>query len=159
MNNFIFTPQNDPLLNPEVIDRQLEQLKLLKQKVTPNTMTNLPKPPQDLWAEIENELSTLTEEQKQDLMRDEQFIERQNAIQVLYQNVLTTLVKPYLLSDEDGIKALQEQLETVKTLKRKIVKESTRKNELVNEYMENYSDKTWNEFLEIKKSQSTSNQR
>lgn len=121
-------------------------------------MTNLPKPPQDLWAEIENELSTLTEEQKQDLMRDEQFIERQNAIQVLYQNVLTTLVKPYLLSDEDGIKALQEQLETVKTLKRKIVKESTRKNELVNEYMENYSDKTWNEFLEIKKSQSTSNQ-
>lgn len=121
-------------------------------------MTNLPKPPQDLWAEIENELSTLTEEQKQDLMRDEQFIERQNAIQVLYQNVLTTLVKPYLLSDEDGIKALQEQLETVKTLKRKIVKESTRKNELVNEYMENYSDKTWNEFLEIKKNQSTSNQ-
>lgn len=121
-------------------------------------MTNLPKPPQDLWAEIENELSTLTEDQKQDLMRDEQFIERQNAIQVLYQNVLTTLVKPYLLSDEDGIKALQEQLETVKTLKRKIVKESTRKNELVNEYMENYSDKTWNEFLEIKKSQSTSNQ-
>lgn len=121
-------------------------------------MTNLPKPPQDLWAEIENELSTLTEEQKQDLMRDEQFIERENAIQVLYQNVLTTLVKPYLLSDEDGIKALQEQLETVKTLKRKIVKESTRKNELVNEYMENYSDKTWNEFLEIKKSQSTSNQ-
>lgn len=91
-------------------------------------------------------------------MRDEQFIERENAIQVLYQNVLTTLVKPYLLSDEDGIKALQEQLETVKTLKRKIVKESTRKNELVNEYMENYSDKTWNEFLEIKKSQSTSNQ-
>lgn len=46
-------------------------------------MTNLPKPPQDLWAEIENELSTLTEDQKQDLMRDEQFIERQNAIQVL----------------------------------------------------------------------------
>lgn len=40
-------------------------------------MTNLPKPPQDLWAEIENELSTLTDEQKQDLMRDEQFIERQ----------------------------------------------------------------------------------
>lgn len=43
MNNFIFTPTTDPLLNPEVIDRQLEQLKMLKTKVMANNITDIPK--------------------------------------------------------------------------------------------------------------------
>lgn len=111
MNNFIFTPTTDPLLNPEVIDRQLEQLKMLKTKVMANNITDIPKKPQnDIWAEIENELSSLSEEQKQDLMREEEYLEKQTAVQLVYQNILTMLVKPYILTDEEGIKALKEQL-------------------------------------------------
>lgn len=83
MNNFIFTPTTDPLLNPEVIDRQLEQLKMLKTKVMANNITDIPKKPQnDIWAEIENELSSLSEEQKQDLMREEEYLEKTNCCTV-----------------------------------------------------------------------------
>lgn len=150
-NNFIFPRQADPLLT----DSTLDQLELYKQQLLAEkakfaqpkqqqTQTSNP------WDDTENELSTLTEDQKTQLMQDESFSEINNSVQVYLQSLLNSLLKPEMLKSEDGVKLLNDRLTVVKDLKKKVVKESNKKMELFNEYTEKYSDISWEEFLKLK---------
>lgn len=150
-NNFIFPNQsNDPLLT----DDTLRQLEMYKQQLLNNKMkldqNGKPTPAVNAWDETERELSTLTDEQKAELMQDEQFTEVNMSIQVLLQDLLNKILKPEVLKSEQGNKLLEDRLEIVRSLKKKIVKESGKRMELFKEYTEKYSDMTWDEFLKSK---------
>lgn len=149
-NNFIFPHQNDPLLAEDA----LKQLELYKQQLTANKnkMDQLGKPVEatNAWDETERELATLTEEQKEELMHDEQFMEVNVAIQTMLQELLNKILKPEMVKNEQGNKLLTDRLEIVRSLKKKIVKESNKRMELFKEYTEKFSDMTWGEFLKTR---------
>lgn len=149
-NNFIFPHQSDPLLT----DDTLKQLELYKQQLLANK-TKLdqfgkPVPSVNAWDETERELGTLTDEQKAELMQDEQFVEVNSSIQLMLQDLLNKMLKPEMLKNEQGNKLLEQRLEIVRNLKKRIVKESGKRMELFKEYTEKHSDMTWDEFLKSK---------
>lgn len=149
-NNFIFPHQNDPLLS----DDTLKQLELYRQQLAANKkqidQLSKPVPQINAWDETERELASLTDEQKAELMNDEQFIEINSSIQVMLNDLLNKLLKPEMLKSEQGNKLLEERLQLVKNLKKKIVKESSKRMELFKEYTEHHSDMTWDEFLKTR---------
>lgn len=146
-NNFIFPHQGDPLLT----DDALNQLEMYKQQLLANKskmeQPNKTAASTNSWDETERELATLTEEQKADLMKDEQFLEVNSSIQLMLNELLNKILKPEMIRNEQGVKLLDDRLEIVRTLKKKIVKESNKRMELFKEYTEKHSDITWDEFL------------
>ena len=157
-NNFIFPGRQDPLLNS---DDAIQQLELYKQQLIANKkkmeqLTQSSNAPiandhNSDWDETERELATLTEDQKLELMSDEQFVECNASIQVLLQELLDKMLKPELLKNEKGKKLIEERLNIVRSLKKKVIKESNKKMDLFKEYTEKYSDMSWDEFLKMKK--------
>ena len=157
-NNFIFPGRQDPLLNSDDAIQQLElykqQLIANKQKMEQLTQSSNAPIANDHnsdWDETERELATLTEDQKLELMSDEQFVECNASIQVLLQELLDKMLKPELLKNEKGKKLIEERLNIVRSLKKKVIKESNKKMDLFKEYTEKYSDMSWDEFLKMKK--------
>lgn len=147
---FVFPNQNDALIDPNVLDSQLEALRAYKASIESKKSIKQ-EPQQDLWNDIETELSSLPDDQKERLMQDQEFIENQSKIQILYQKIMNSIVAPYLLKNEEGNALLKEQYELVKTLKRKVVKEANHQNELFKEYTEKYPYMSWQDFLNSKK--------
>lgn len=151
-NNFIFPSGSDPLLTTDSTLAQLEAYKqqLLADKAKMTQQTNKQPVVDNPWDDTEKELSSLTDEQKTMLMSDEQFVEVNNNIQLFLQELLNSLLKPEMLKNEAGNKLLKERLDIVKSLKKKVVKESNKRMELFKEYTEKYSDITWDEFIKNK---------
>lgn len=148
MNNFIFPHQGDPLVTDSALkelDAYRELLIAEKSKMTPQKQ-----PANNPWDTTETELNSLTEEQRAMLMSDEEFIGINNKVQEYLQVLLNTLLKPEMLKQQDGLTLLQERLDVVKSLKKKVVKESTKQMELFKEFTAGHSDKTWEEFLKLK---------
>lgn len=152
-NIFSSAQGQDPLLSPELMERyrqQLAQAQQMQQIQQQQQQTQ-----HDIWSEIDKEIEMLSESEKEMLSQTEEFQETSMAVQTRYQYILNALIKPYMLNDAEGKKALEAQLACVKTVKKRIVKESNKKNELMSEYIEKYSDKSWVEFMEIKKKESS----
>lgn len=148
IQNIFSTPQGqDPLLSPELMERYRQQLAQSQQMQLQAQQQQQP----DIWNEIDKEIEILSDSEKEMLSQTEEFQETSAAVQARYQFILNSLIKPYMLNDAEGKKALESQLACVKTVKKRIVKESNKKNELMSEYLEKYSDKSWVEFMEIKK--------
>lgn len=150
-NNFIFPHQSDPLLT----DETLNQLELYKQQLIAEK-ARLAQPQQKVaskdnpWDDTEKELSSLTEEQKATLMADESFVAINTDVQSYLTELLNSLLKPEMLKSEQGTKLLKDRLNVIKTLKKKVIKETSKQMELFKEYTEKYSDISWEEYLKTK---------
>lgn len=151
MNSFIFPSNGDPVLDPKALDAQLEALRAYKSRLEHQHEQPKQEPQQNLWNDIETELSSLNDEQKERLMSDPEFIENQTKVQLIFQRILNGMVIPYLNKDEEANVLLKEQFDLVKTLKRKVIKEANQQNELFKEYTEKYPYMSWQEFLNSKK--------
>lgn len=150
-NNFIFPHQSDPLLTDDALN-QLEMYKqqLLAEKAKYNNQPKQQVPNENPWDDTEKELSALTDEQKEELMSDESFVEINTNVQSYLQELLNKLLKPEMLKTEQGVALLNDRLKIVKDLKKKVVKESSKRMELFKEYTDKYSDISWEEFLKLK---------
>ena len=132
--NQVILGGGDPLLGTSVVGNNLdEQLQLLERykqnleaakQIKQQTATA---PIQKLiWDEIDSEIVPMTEEQKNMLFQDEDYVETYTRIQGMVQAELLNLVKGRIESTQEGKDLLQSQLKIVKKLKGKIIQETNR---------------------------------
>lgn len=129
----------DPILNfnpytlqtyRENLEQELERLQAIRQM--PTNPYNQVKT--NLWDEIEKEVSSLTNDQKVLLIKDETYSKIEEQLQMLVQQELFNLVKDKINNSEQGRKILQQQLDTIKSRKSAIIEESNKEIELFKKF-------------------------
>lgn len=129
----------DPILNyspstlqtyRENLEQELQRLQAVRQAQT-NPYNRVKT---NLWDEIEKEVSSLTNDQKVLLIKDETYGKIEEQLQVLVQQELFNLVKDKINNSEQGRKILQQQLDTIKSRKSAIIEESNREIELFKKF-------------------------
>lgn len=156
--NQVILGGGDPLLGTSVVGNNLdEQLQLLERykqnleaakQIKQQTATA---PVQKLiWDEIDSEIVPMTEEQKNMLFQDEDYVETYTRIQGMVQAELLNLVKGRIEYTQEGKDLLQSQLKIVKKLKGKIIQETNREMEMFRKFREfskQHPEVTYEEFI------------
>lgn len=148
----------DPLLqNPyspnnvdyerEIEDRmkKLQAIKEQYSQIKQHTATN------SLWTEIDREISSLTEEQRNILFNSEDYIAIDNGLKNLIQQALINSVKGVVESSEVGKKLLEKQLNFIKNSKDRIVAQSNKEIEVFKKFQiaaKANPQLTYKEFIE-----------
>ena len=119
---------NDPLLNNlDDLDNQLKKMELYKQKLQQLKEMQDNTTKQSIWNEIDREISPLSDEQKNKLFQNDEYVEVYTKLQSIVQTELLGLVKGKIENTEVGKDLLTKQLEIVRELKSKIVNEESGK--------------------------------
>lgn len=161
MNNFVFS--QDPILygstipqiqqDPVELKKQLDVVMAQYQQLQQNKNEQLQQPsqsPVDYLGELDNILSNLNETDLQVLNQDQEFIQLNSSIQQAIQIEIVNSIKwklnsnPEISNKVDRIKTIINQVK-----KEREVEERRNMNEL-NDYIQNYSDMTFNEYKKIK---------
>jgi hypothetical protein len=144
----------DPLLTTQGynIEEQLRQLELRRQSLESLKQLNPQAMPNSsiIWNEIDSEVKVLSNEQLQKLFENEDYVRIYSRIQELVNTEILNLVKPRIESSPEGKQLLQEQLNTVRKMKPKIVEDSNREVELFRrfrEFSKTNPDVTYDDFL------------
>lgn len=158
MNNFVFS--QDPILygstipqyqqDPGEIKKQLDVVMAQYQQLQQNKQEPPHQAPVDYLGELDNVLSTLEESDIALLNQDPEFIQLNTYIQQMIQSEIVNSIKWKINSDQykvDKINRLKNIISNVK--KEKEVEQRKNMNEL-NDYIQNYSDMTFNEYKKIK---------
>lgn len=150
-NNFIF--QQDPLLLGKNMSAEdtMKQLELYQKALAEQQKgSQQPQSQPTLFEDIEKELSSLSEDQKNYLLSQDEFLDCQKEVDHVTQLVLANMLRPYILQTPEAKAVIEKQLDTIKMLKKRVVKESNKQQEMFREYTEKYSNLTWNEYVEYK---------
>lgn len=156
--NQVILGGGDPLLGTSVVgnnlDEQLQLLERYKQNLEAAKQIKqqtASAPVQKLiWDEIDSEIVPMTEEQKNMLFQDEDYVETYTRIQGMVQAELLNLVKGRIESTQEGKDLLQSQLKIVKKLKGKIIQETNREMEMFRKFREfskQHPEVTYDEFI------------
>lgn len=161
MNNFVFS--QDPILysstipqiqqDPIELKKQLDVVMAQYQQLQQNKNEQLQQPsqsPVDYLGELDNVLSNLNETDIQTLNQDQEFIQLNSSIQQAIQLEIVNSIKWKLNSNPD----ISNKVDRIKNIinnvkKEREVEERRNMNEL-NDYIQNYSDMTFNEYKKIK---------
>ena len=140
----------DPMMsNLEDLDLQIQRMEAYKQKLKQLKTTQ--SPTQKLvWDEVDAEINPMTEEQKNMLFQDEDYVETYTKIQNMVQHEILNLVKGRIESTPEGKELLQSQLKIVKRLKGKIIQETNREMEMFRKFREfskQHPEVTYEEFV------------
>lgn len=153
LNLFAMYPINQVILgndsmfnNIEDLDSQIKRIELYRQKLKQfnEIKTN------SVWNEIDNEISTLTEEQRLRMQQDSEYMSIYNELQLMVQSELLNLVKDKIEGSAKGKDLLEKQLTLVKKLKSKIVEDTETEMKLFNkfkEYSKSNPNITYEQFI------------
>ena len=171
---------NDPLLGgtqnpyqqnmPSSPEQQLAYLSDMQQRLEayrqmvqhapmPGTSVAQPTPPAQqqqtsrspVWDEIERLSNDFSDEEFRLISEHPDFIESQNTITTLITREQMRMLRPIVEGTKDGKEALDNHLIILKRLKKEVKAESNRKIELMNDYMTNYPDMPYTEYLKMKR--------
>lgn len=164
--NQVILGGGDPLLGTTTIGASIEdQLQFLEkqkqllesarqrqmQQQVPQSQPAQPQAPQKLiWDEIDAEIEPMTDEQKNMLFQDEDYMETYNKLQGLVQAEILSLVKARIEGTQEGKELLSSQLKVVKKLKGKIIDTTNREMEMFRrfrEFSKSNPNVTYEEFL------------
>lgn len=137
----------DPLLsiaqnNPEgyisVIEQELQKLNNIKQQ-----LIQAKQPPQqninnavNIWDSINNEIASMTNDQKELLAKDETYISIERELQLMIQEELINSVKDKVAASPRGKELLEKQLNNIKVKKEEIIKEANKNIEVFKRFQE-----------------------
>ena len=140
----------DPMMsNLEDLDLQIQRMEAYKQKLKQLKTTQSPIQ-KLIWDEVDAEINPMTEEQKNMLFQDEDYVETYTKIQNMVQHEILNLVKGRIESTPEGKELLQSQLKIVKRLKGKIIQETNREMEMFRKFREfskQHPEVTYDEFI------------
>lgn len=145
--NQVFLGNEQPFTNVEDLDFQIRKLEEYK-----NKLSNLQKNNQKrlIWDNIDTEISSMSESQQVKLYEDSEYLSIYGKIQIIVQRELLNLVKEKIENSQEGKELLNIQLETIKKLKNKIIKEQDKEIESFKKFKEfskNNPNVTYEEFL------------
>lgn len=137
--------------NIEDIDTQIQRMEAYRQKLKQMKGTQQPQAPVKLvWDDIDAEIAPMSEEQRNRLFHDEDYMSIYNELQGMVQSEILNLVKGRIESTERGKELLHSQLKIVKKLKTKIIDDTNREMEIFTRFRE-FSKKnptvTYEEFI------------
>lgn len=142
---------NDPLLNNlDDLDNQLKKMELYKQKLQQLKEIQDNTTKQSIWNEIDREISPLSDEQKNKLFQNDEYVEVYTKLQSIVQTELLGLVKGKIENTEVGKDLLTKQLKIVRELKSKIINDTNMEIELFKkfkEYSKDHPTASYEEFL------------
>ena len=155
VNQFILG--GDSMLNSNLddIDSQIQRMELYRQRLKQlkeQSQSNQTQPSQKsiIWDQIDQEINPMTDEQKNRLLQDQEYITNYNELQNLVQMELLNLVKAKIENTDRGQELLKGQLKRVKQLKSKIIDDTNREMQLFKkfqEYSKSHTGITYEEFL------------
>lgn len=151
----------DPLLSNSMIGNSLdEQIQLIEKykqnleaarQLRQQSQSVQHSTPQRLiWDDIDSEINPMSEEQREKLLQDEDYINTYTKIQNMVQAEILNLVKDRIESTPEGKELLQKQLKIIKKLKGKIIQETNMEMEIFRKFREfskTHPEVTYEEFI------------
>ena len=104
-----------------------------------------------IWDEIDKIVSEMSDRDLDYLNASNEFGESNSRVMAILQRESLRMLRPFVENTKDGKEALEHHLSLVKKLKREAANESDRTLELFKEYTEKYPDKTYSDFLKMKR--------
>lgn len=117
------------------IDAQIQKMEAYRNKLQ-QLRASQAKPKKLVWDDIDAEIAPLTEEQRNKLFLDEDYVESYNKIQSIVQAEILNLVKSKIEGTPEGKELLEKQLRIIKKLKGKIVEETNKEMEIFKRFKE-----------------------
>lgn len=154
---------SDPVLGGQQ-NQALEQLnqewaqklaELQKQKGVFNMQPQQTKTP--AWDEIDKIMDGLTDSQKNYLNNNEEFVESYKNVADILQREELRIIRPLVEQTKDGKEALEKHLSLIRKLRKNAMQAEEEKAALWNEYMTNYSDMTFKDFMIMMKAKKGGN--
>lgn len=149
-------PVNQVILGGETMasmpdfETQIQMLEFQKKKLQQLSAQAQAAPQKFIWDEIEAEVSPLSEEQKERLMQNEDYMLNYSRIQSLVQHELINLIKGKLEGTQEGKDLLRSQLQLTKKLKGHIIEDTQREMQTFKrfkEYSKSHPEVTYDEFI------------
>ena len=134
--NQVILGGNDPLASLNDFDTQMQMLEFQKKKLQQLKQQAQTTPQSFIWDEIDAEVRPLSEEQKDRLMSNKEYVTNYNAIQALVQTELINLIKGKIESTPEGKDLLQSQLKLTKQLKGQIIEDTNREMQTFKKFKE-----------------------
>lgn len=148
---------NDPLLgekidyNSRIPEMEKEQQVYLQriQELQKRGVVNESSTP--VWDEIDGLLSGLSDREFEFINNNQEFQESSSIITAILNREYLKIMRPRVEGTKDGKDALEKHLTLVKRLKKSAADEVNKKYSMLDEYMEKYSDMSFNEYMAMKK--------
>lgn len=159
MNNFVFGA--DPLLYSNIVpkgqdavyaqendikrhlDSVMQQYQQLQQ--------NKPEPPLKDWiGDFDKALKGLDSDVANYLMEDQEFTQLNNIVQQDIQNEIMLSIKWKLNNKQDTVQRVKRMLDIIDNYNREKVNEDKKQMAEISDYLQNYSDMTFNEYKQLK---------
>lgn len=128
---------------------------LQKQKSIFNMQPQQTKTP--MWDEIDKIMDGLTDTQKKYLNSNEEFIESYKNVANILQREELKIIRPLVEQTKDGKESLERHLALIRKLRKNAMQAEEEKTALWNEYMTNYSDMTFKDFMAMMKAKKGGN--
>lgn len=104
-----------------------------------------------VWDEIDNIISGLSNKEFEFLNNNQEFQESSAIVTSILNREYLKIMRPRVEGTRDGKDALEKHLTLVKRLKKSAADEVNKKYSMLDEYMEKYSDMSFNDYLSMKK--------
>lgn len=148
---------NDPLLIdrnsydtrlPELEKEQQAYIQRIQELQKRGVVNETPTP---VWDEIDNIISGLSNKEFEFLNNNQEFQESSAIVTSILNREYLKIMRPRVEGTRDGKDALEKHLTLVKRLKKSAADEVNKKYSMLDEYMEKYSDMSFNDYLSMKK--------
>lgn len=148
---------NDPLLIdrnsydtrlPELEKEQQAYIQRIQELQKRGVVNETPTP---IWDEIDNIISGLSDKEFEFLNNNQEFQESSAIVTSILNREYLKIMRPRVEGTRDGKDALEKHLTLVKRLKKSAADEVNKKYSMLDEYMEKYSDMSFNDYLAMKK--------
>lgn len=97
--------------------------------------------------EIDVKEDNLTGAQRQYLMQNQEYVNSLQYVSKLVQDEELRIIRPRIESTQQGQEALKKHLSLMQRLRKEVAQAEEQKSAMLNDYMTNHSDKTWQEYL------------
>lgn len=124
--------QNNNFSFEDEIDSKMQYLQAMKEQISNKRNNNKPK--HSIWNDIDSEIRSLNNEQRNILFKDKTYIEIDNQLKGLIQEALFESVKDRIEESNVGKDLLVKQLNFIRSSKEAILIESNKQSELLNAF-------------------------
>lgn len=139
---------NNSMSFEDEIDNRVQYLQAMKEKFNQKQVVNQHK--NSIWNDIDSEIRSLNNEQRNILFKDRTYMEIDNQLKALIQEALFDAVKDRIEESKVGKDLLIKQLNFIRSSKEAIVAESNKQSELLNAFRiasSNNPNLTYKQFL------------
>lgn len=128
------------------IEARLQQLKQVNVSTMPQQQLRTP-----VWDEIDSIVAGMSEQEIQYINGNAEYQESGAVVQAILQREYLRIMRPIVEGTKDGKDALEKHLTLIKRLRKSARDEVNKRYLLMDEYIANYSDMPFKDFVEMKK--------